>query len=133
VFAALEFAVQVLKVEHIVVLGHARCGGIRAFAEHGPPLSPGDSIHQWMSMIAPAAALAGPPDLEDYPVRLEHASIARSLENLLTFSYVADAVRRGSLALHGAYFDVETGHVFVREGDAYVELTSLPERLAVAG
>jgi carbonic anhydrase len=49
VFAALEFAVQVLEVGHIVVLGHARCGGIRAFAEHGPPLSPGDSIHKWMS------------------------------------------------------------------------------------
>ena len=48
--------VQVLKVAHIIVLGHARCGGIRAYAEHGPPLSPGDSIHKWMSMIAPAAA-----------------------------------------------------------------------------
>ena len=42
VFAALEFAVQVLGVGHIIVLGHARCGGIRAYAEHGPPLSPAD-------------------------------------------------------------------------------------------
>jgi carbonic anhydrase len=46
VFAALEFAVQVLGVGHIIILGHARCGGIRAFAEHGPPLSPADSIHK---------------------------------------------------------------------------------------
>src|SRR5271165_5680009 len=53
VFAALEFAVQVLGVGHIIILGHARCGGIRAFAEHGPPLSPADSIHKWMSLIAP--------------------------------------------------------------------------------
>src|SRR5229473_7141900 len=60
VFAALEFAVQVLKVRHIVVLVHARCGGIRAFAENGPPLSAGDSIHKWMSLIAPAVELAGP-------------------------------------------------------------------------
>src|ERR1043165_5500263 len=42
VSAALEFAVQALKVKHIVVLGHAQCGGIRAFAEEGSPLSPGD-------------------------------------------------------------------------------------------
>jgi carbonic anhydrase len=130
VFAALEFAVQVLKVEHIVVLGHAHCGGIRAFAENGPPLSPGDSIHQWMSMIAPAAALAGPSDQKDYLVRLEQASITRSLENLLTFPYVAEAVGNGSLALHGAYFDVAAGQVFIRDGGAYVEVTDLSERRA---
>jgi carbonic anhydrase len=82
VFAALEFAVQVLKVRHIVVLGHARCGGIRAFVEGGPPLSPGDSIHKWMSLIAPAVELAGPPEADgDYLARLEQASIAMSLDN----------------------------------------------------
>src|SRR6516165_6921135 len=74
VFAALEFAVQVLKVGHIIVLGHALCGGIRAFAEHGPPLSPADSIHKWMSMIAPAIELAGPAGQADYLMRLEQAS-----------------------------------------------------------
>ena len=89
VFAALEFAVQVLGVRHIVVLGHARCGGIRAYAEHGPPLSPADSIHKWMSLIAPAAELAGEAGGEDYLTRLEQASIGKSLENLLTFPYVA--------------------------------------------
>jgi carbonic anhydrase len=120
VFAALEFAVQVLKVQHIVVLGHARCGGIRAFAEHGPPLSPGDSIHKWMSLIAPAAERAGPREASsDYLTRLEQASIDESLENLLTFPYVAAAVQSGALALHGAYFDVETGQVFARAGDDY--------------
>ena len=123
VFAALEFAVQVLKVEHIVVLGHARCGGIRAFAEHGPPLSPGDSIHKWMSLIAPAVELAGPRDANgDYLTRLEHASIVKSLENLLTFPYVADAVRGGRLCLHGAYFDVANGRMFVRDGTGYQEI-----------
>jgi carbonic anhydrase len=122
VFAALEFAVQVLGVRHIVVLGHARCGGIRAYAEHGPPLSPADSIHKWMSLIAPAAELAGAPGGEDYLTRLEQASIAKSLENLLTFPYVAAAVQEGALQLHGAYFDIATGQMFVRDVDGYREI-----------
>jgi carbonic anhydrase len=133
VFAALEFAVQVLKVEHIIVLGHARCGGIRAYAEHGPQLSPGDSIHKWMSMIAPAAELAGPPG-DDYLTRLEQASITKSLDNLMTFPYVADAVRCGTLMLHGAYFDVASGQVSVRDGADYVDITAenaeLPSAIA---
>ena len=122
VFAALEFAIKSLKVAHIVVLGHAHCGGIRAFAEHGPPLAPGDSIHRWMSMIGPAAALAGPAKGADYLTRLEQAAITVSLSNLMTFPYVAEAVGGGTLFLHGAYFDVATGQVFVRDGDGYVEI-----------
>jgi carbonic anhydrase len=52
--AALEFAVQALKVKHIVVLVHARCGGVRAFAEETAPLSAGNFIGKWMSLITPA-------------------------------------------------------------------------------
>ncbi len=55
--AALEFAVQALKVKHIVVLGHARCGGIRAFADESAPLSPGDFIGKVDSLVAPAAEI----------------------------------------------------------------------------
>src|SRR5512144_1124755 len=53
VSAALEFGVQVLRVKHIVVLGHAQCGGIRALVEDSAPLSPGDFIGRWMSLLAP--------------------------------------------------------------------------------
>jgi len=75
-----------------------------------------------MSLIAPAAELAGPPDVDDYLQRLEQASITKSLENLLTFSYVAEAVEHGVLSLHGAYFDVATGQVFVRSKTGYADL-----------
>src|SRR3954468_18188352 len=53
--AVLEFAVEALRVKHIVILGHERCGGIRSFAERRAPLSSGDFIGKWMSIIAPAA------------------------------------------------------------------------------
>ncbi len=101
VFAALEFAVQVLGVGHIIVLGHAHCGGIRAYAEHGPPLSPADSIHKWMSLIAPAADLAGTPDgRDDYLTRLEQASIAKSSREPADVSVcrVRGATRRPAVA-----------------------------------
>ena len=116
VSAALEFAVQALKVKHIVVLGHAQCGGIRAFAEEAAPLSPGDFIGHWMALIAPAVKAIGPRGdlpLEDYLARLEQASVIQTLDNLMTFPCVRILVERGKLALHGAYFGVATGQLSV--------------------
>jgi len=60
VSAALEFGVGALKVRHIVVLGHAQCGGVKAFAEDAEPLSPGDFIGNWMKLMSPAAEKLGP-------------------------------------------------------------------------
>src|SRR6185437_15334333 len=75
--AALEFGVEALRVRHIVVLGHAFCGGIRAFADEREPLSPGDFIGRWMAQIAPAAARLGPrgEDEAGYLRQLEFASV----------------------------------------------------------
>jgi len=113
VSAAIEYAVQALRVKHIVVLGHARCGGIRAFAERGEPLSPGDFIGKWMELLAPAAASVEPPraeaSLADYLDRLERVSAVKTLDNLLSFPCVRILVERGRLALHAAHFDVATG------------------------
>ena len=71
VSAALEYAVKVLQVKHIVVLGHARCGGIQASPDSAPP---GDFIGKWMSLMAPAAATIGPR--EEAPGRLSDAARA---------------------------------------------------------
>ena len=116
--AALEFGVQALGVKHIVVLGHAHCGGIKFFAEEMAPLSSGDFISQWMSQIAPAAAALGPHakyDAEAYRKRLEFASVELSLGNLMTFPWVKSKVEQGKLELHGAYFGVAAGRLLVRD------------------
>ncbi len=116
VSAALEFAVQALKVKHIVVLGHAQCGGIRAFAEESSPLSPGDFIGHWMKLMAPAAKMVGPRgnrSFDEYLTALEQASVVVTLENLMTFPCVSILTERGKLALHGAYFGVATGRLSI--------------------
>ena len=116
VSAALEYAVAALKVKHIVVLGHARCGGVRAFAEDAEPLSPGDFIGKWMRLMAPAAEKIGPRDAipaDDYLTRLEQANIANSLDNLMTFPRLAKLIEKGKIATHGAYFGVATGDLSV--------------------
>ncbi|MGO1078617.1 carbonic anhydrase [Inquilinus sp. CA228] len=118
--AALEFGVQALRVKHIVVLGHAHCGGIRAYADEQEPLSPGDFIGRWMSQIAPAADSLGPRkpgDGDDYLRRLEFASVELSLKNLMTFPCISILVERGKLKLHGAYFGVASGRLLVRDPD----------------
>jgi carbonic anhydrase len=116
VSSALEYAVQALHVKHIVVLGHAQCGGVRAFAEDSAPLSPSDFIGHWMSLLAPAAAALGPRGdmpLSEYLTRLEQASARYTLTNLLTFPYVRSRVESGDLTLHAAYFGVATGTLSV--------------------
>ena len=116
VSAALEFGVQVLRVKHIVVLGHAQCGGIRAFVEDSAPLSPGDFIGHWMALIAPAVKAVGPRGtmpMDEYLTRLEQASVVTTLDNLMTFPCVKILQERGKLSLHGAYFGVATGKLSV--------------------
>jgi carbonic anhydrase len=114
--AALEFAVVALDVRHVVVLGHALCGGIRAYANEIASLSSSDFIGRWMSQIAPAAAELGPRG-PDFLTRLELASVALSLRNLMTFPWIQSRVEAGSLALHGAYFGVATGQLLVRNAE----------------
>jgi carbonic anhydrase len=118
VSAALEFGVAALKVKHIVVLGHARCGGVKAFAEKAEPLSPGDFIGNWMRLMAPAAEKAGPQNTlswADYITRLEQANVANSLDNLKTFPRLRELIASGRIAIHGAYFGVAMGDLLLRD------------------
>jgi len=114
--AAIEFAVSALKVKHIVVLGHACCGGIRSFHDRDEPLGAGDFIGKWMSQIATMAAGLPLSDQDRCTrlKRLELAVVEHSLTNLLSFPCVRQRVDAGQLTLHGAYFGVASGLLFVR-------------------
>ncbi|WP_019172839.1 carbonic anhydrase [Pseudaminobacter salicylatoxidans] len=115
--AALEFAVQALKVKNIVVMGHGRCGGIKAALDPAmKPLSPGDFIGRWMSLLAPATeAVAGNSMMTttERQTALERISIRYSIANLRTFPCVKILEDKGKLTIYGAWFDISTGELWV--------------------
>ncbi len=117
--AALEFAVQSLKVKNIVVLGHGRCGGIKAALDPASePLSPGDFIGRWMDLLTPAANAVNANDWMTSGERqtaLERISIRHSVENLRTFPCVSILEDKGKLTLHGAWFDISTGELWIMD------------------
>src|ERR1700742_2755212 len=98
VSAALEYAVSVLHVKHIVILGHAQCGGIRAFIDKIAPISPGDFIGKWMAQFIKPGEIVeqrGHETMQDFVTRIEKAAVFRSLENLQTFPFVLTRVDGG--------------------------------------
>jgi Carbonic anhydrase len=107
--AALEFAVQALKVRDIIVMGHGRCGGIRAALDpNAEPLSPGDFIGKWMGLLKPAAEQIQTNSVMTAGERqtaLERISIRNSIANLKSFPCVKILEERGKLNIHGAWFD----------------------------
>jgi carbonic anhydrase len=98
-------------------MGHGRCGGIRAaLAEEAEPLTPGDFIGRWMGIVEDAARLVkdDPSIPHDHKHRaLEHAAVALSIQNLKTFPCVQQRTAKGSLRLHGAWFDVADGELHI--------------------
>ncbi|CAA7625278.1 carbonic anhydrase [Magnetospirillum sp. UT-4] len=112
--AAVEFAVRGLNVEHIVVLGHARCGGVRALVE-GAQMAESDFIKGWMCIArsardrAMALALSSGQPIEAALRVCERETVAISLANLMTFPWVHDRVEAGNLMLHGWFYDMEAG------------------------
>lgn len=117
--AALEFAVQSLKVTDIVVMGHGRCGGIRAALDpNAEPLSPGDFIGRWMSLVKPAAEQIQMNDVmtaSERQTALERVSIRNSIENLRSFPDIQALEEAGQLQLHGAWFDISTGELWIMD------------------
>lgn len=117
--AALEFGVQKLDVKHIVVLGHARCSGVAATLDsESEPLSESDFIGGWMKLLEKAKAEIEQItnlDKEQKKRLLERSSIRYSLSNLRTFPWIKDKEEKGELSLHGAWFDIENGQLWIMD------------------
>ncbi|WP_372617242.1 carbonic anhydrase [Falsiroseomonas sp.] len=111
--AALEFGVRVLGVSRILVMGHALCGGVRALLEGAPPEAQ-DFVVGWMRIAAEARSkVLACEGVEDRQELGELEAVRLSLANLMTFPWVAEAVRSGRLELRGAHFGVATGRLLL--------------------
>lgn len=107
--AAVEFAIRVLQVPDILVMGHGLCGGVRALLE-GAPAEASDFIAPWIDLAAAAKARAlARTGTQDLQLRCEHETIKLSLENLSTFPWIAARIAAGTLRLSGAHFDIRSG------------------------
>lgn len=113
--AAIEYAVEQLRVGEIVVCGHDLCGGVSAVLGdlHGIP--PGSELAIWLSGIAPAVGRAR--DVETDPDRRLHLAVQENvldgMANLMTYSSVAEAVAAGRLRLHGWLYDPAAASLLV--------------------
>jgi carbonic anhydrase len=108
VSSAIEFAVRSLQVREIVVLGHAMCGGIKALLE-GAPDEVSDFVGPWVRMGEPARQRAMQAPVERRQDVCEHETVRLSLDNLMTFPWIKDAVEAGHVTLHGCFFDIRSG------------------------
>lgn len=128
--AALEYAVRGLGVAHVIIFGHARCGGIRALMESGvesengesgatdpteptDPTESTDFVGSWMEIARSARdeVMRAMPDagVAKQAAACEKLGVKISLANLMTFPWIASPVAAGDLHLHGWYFDIVEG------------------------
>jgi carbonic anhydrase len=114
--AALEFAVTQLKVERILVLGHGACGGVTAALTSEGDGQTGRFIGPWVGQLSSLRDMVLEPSRQIEPHQrqqaLEYLAVKYSLENLSSFPFVADAMARQELALHGAWFSIGEGALY---------------------
>jgi carbonic anhydrase len=115
--AAIEFAVRGLGVEHVVVLGHALCGGIAALVDGiDSAYASYDYLSTWTSIAQDVRDMMV-HDLkgrsrEEVARAVEQAAVLNSVSNLMTFRWIRDKVGDGSLVLHAWWFNMQEGQLY---------------------
>lgn len=124
--AALEYAVTALKVAHVVVLGHANCGGVKGCHDmcsgHAPELEKDSSfIGRWMDILRPGyERLPEGGELQERLTSLEKEAVLVSLQNLMSFPFVREAVEAEEMTLHGLWTSTGEGTLEQYDSEAGV-------------
>lgn len=120
--AALEYGVGTLKVPHLIVLGHSNCGGVRGChamcSGNAPELEEKTSfVGRWMDMLRPGYERVTSLPEDEQIAALEREAVLLSLENLMTFPFVRDAVERDEMKLHGLLHQIGDGVLLQYEAE----------------
>ena len=112
--ATVEYAVCALKVAHLIVLGHSGCGGVEGCYNmcegKAPELEETSSfVGRWMDILRPGYDKLPAGDDATRKRALEKGAVLVSLENLMTFPFIKEAVEEGRLSLHGLWNDIGDG------------------------
>ena len=123
---AIEYAIRDLQVKHVIVMGHAHCGGIKALLN----MASGEKLHRdfignWVSIAEEACLLHAKTSstdtkaklsldqLKEYSYLVERNAVKGSLNNLMSYPWIKSAIEESKLELHGWWFDLESGDLWV--------------------
>lgn len=110
--AALQFAINYMKVKKVIVLGHTQCGAIQALAEKLDDTEIASFIDVAKRALVKANEKCSCPDNhEELLARTEQETVLMSLENLKTYPAVANALKQGAVSLEGWIFDMKAGEI----------------------
>lgn len=121
--AAIEYAVTALHIANLIVIGHSQCGGVKGCYEmcsgNAPELERKESfVGRWIDILRPGyERIKGMDAGEDALRALELEGVRVSLENLMTFDFVQQAVATGQLSLHGVWIDIASGEMQMYDGE----------------
>jgi carbonic anhydrase len=115
--AAIEYAVKSLKIPHIIVLGHSTCGGVKAsydyFSGNNPSLKEESNfVASWLEILRPSFNSVSNELSDEHKLsKLEKEAVLTSVKNLTTFPFIKEALKEGSLSIHGLWHNIGTGEL----------------------
>ena len=115
--AAIEYAVKSLKIPHIIVLGHSTCGGVKAsydyFSGNNPNLKEDSNfVASWLEILRPSFNSVSNELSDEHKLsKLEKEAVLTSVKNLTTFPFIKEALKEGSLSIHGLWHNIGTGEL----------------------
>jgi carbonic anhydrase len=117
--AAIEFAVQELKVPHLIVLGHSHCGGIEAYRQkvRNKVVPERGFLGSWLTLLDGLKIVESDGFTYGDETAFELAGVRSSLVKLRNFPFVRKREEAGLLALHGLHFDLGSGSLLALETD----------------
>jgi len=115
--SALEYAVKALKVPHLIIMGHSACGGVKAcyeMCENNVAAEDAgfEFVGHWLEILRPAHGRIRGKEEAERLISMGHQGVVGSLDNLMGYPFIAEAVEVGALSLHGLWHDIGPGALY---------------------